>query len=554
MEDGLDAVLVVGHQLVGHAVGHHDVRPAQLVLRRVHLLPEQLVQGLEAREDHRALDHLDVPLPQAVEVRADADAAARDVRQSEGLLVRPAGLAGNQAAALQALDADAAPRRRQVQAHDRVQHVPLLGARRHRVRPHGSLRQLRQVGIGDVQVLEPLHEVVRVHPRDLDQGLQLLDGAHPGPRVARNVNAGDAPAAGEGRSLLERGVLGRAEGPGLDRQIVADEDDVAASRVVGRTHGHEPHHHADGVLAAQLLLHQLVAFEHELGGREEILGDLVGAASPQPQLHEADAEQRREVVDVRGACVAHEAALAAALGLHRGPQHLDGVVRLLGLHVLPRDGAARRGVQLLLEGHGLPAHGAAGDEPQGRGRRGADPDLQLDLGDPELQHPRAVLRHALLHRRSEQDLDVLQVPIRRLRDRWQCVHKDLPGRLFLVQHRRNQEALDDVEGREEVFQERGLQRVQAHGDVRHAAGKHDLCLPVLRGPQVKREDTTVLKRRQRELVLDLRQLDEKRQCGAHVPVLGDLFPPACFLEVQVRRGAAHMAKRDVHHGAPLGVE
>lgn len=37
VEDGGDALLVVVHHHVRHAVGVHDLGPAQLVLRRVHL-------------------------------------------------------------------------------------------------------------------------------------------------------------------------------------------------------------------------------------------------------------------------------------------------------------------------------------------------------------------------------------------------------------------------------------------------------------------------------------------------------------------------------------
>ena len=74
---GLNSALVVAHQLVRDTVRNHDVRSAQLVLRRVDLLAKELVEGLEPGEDHRALHHLDVPLAQAVEVGADSNAPPR---------------------------------------------------------------------------------------------------------------------------------------------------------------------------------------------------------------------------------------------------------------------------------------------------------------------------------------------------------------------------------------------------------------------------------------------------------------------------------------------
>ena len=58
----LFTLVVVINPQMSHAVGHHDLLPAELVLRRVHGLAQQLVQRLEARQDHRARLHLDDPL------------------------------------------------------------------------------------------------------------------------------------------------------------------------------------------------------------------------------------------------------------------------------------------------------------------------------------------------------------------------------------------------------------------------------------------------------------------------------------------------------------
>ena len=54
------------------------------------------------------MDHLDVALAQAVQVRADADGAPGDVAQREGLVVRAARLARDEPAAGEVLHADAA--------------------------------------------------------------------------------------------------------------------------------------------------------------------------------------------------------------------------------------------------------------------------------------------------------------------------------------------------------------------------------------------------------------------------------------------------------------
>mmetsp|Transcript_23599 Transcript_23599/g.57152 ORF Transcript_23599/g.57152 Transcript_23599/m.57152 type:complete len:394 (+) Transcript_23599:556-1737(+) len=79
VEDALHSLSVALHHLVGDPVGVHDLRASELVLARVHLAPEELVQGRVSSEDHRTVLHLDRPLSQPVEVSADSDRPASDV-------------------------------------------------------------------------------------------------------------------------------------------------------------------------------------------------------------------------------------------------------------------------------------------------------------------------------------------------------------------------------------------------------------------------------------------------------------------------------------------
>mmetsp|Transcript_156783 Transcript_156783/g.500284 ORF Transcript_156783/g.500284 Transcript_156783/m.500284 type:complete len:550 (+) Transcript_156783:401-2050(+) len=232
--DGLDTILVVLHKLVRDTVWHHDVRTAELILRGVDLFPHEFVQGLRACEDHRTLDHLDVPLAKPVEVRADAHTAARGVGQGEGLLICPASLARDQAAALQALDTDAALRGGQILADDGIQHMPRLAIHCDRVRLHRLRRELLVLVIGDVKVLEALHRVVLVDPGHLNNGLQLLNTADPCAGIAGDVDPGDALGPGKLGGLVKELVLDGAEGTTLNCDVVADEDDLAAIGVLGR--------------------------------------------------------------------------------------------------------------------------------------------------------------------------------------------------------------------------------------------------------------------------------------------------------------------------------
>mmetsp|Transcript_57558 Transcript_57558/g.137061 ORF Transcript_57558/g.137061 Transcript_57558/m.137061 type:complete len:337 (-) Transcript_57558:23-1033(-) len=95
VQDGPHALLVVPHHLVSHTVGHHDLRPTQLVLGRINVLTQELVQGRVAREDHGAAHHLDVALAQPVQVSTDAHGPACDVGEGKSVLVGAARLAGD---------------------------------------------------------------------------------------------------------------------------------------------------------------------------------------------------------------------------------------------------------------------------------------------------------------------------------------------------------------------------------------------------------------------------------------------------------------------------
>ena len=78
-----------------------------MILRRVHLPPQKLVQSLVARQNDGALLHLDDAPRQSVEVGPNTDASSSNVRQREGVRVGPRRLAGDRAAPSQVLDADA---------------------------------------------------------------------------------------------------------------------------------------------------------------------------------------------------------------------------------------------------------------------------------------------------------------------------------------------------------------------------------------------------------------------------------------------------------------
>mmetsp|Transcript_13466 Transcript_13466/g.36269 ORF Transcript_13466/g.36269 Transcript_13466/m.36269 type:complete len:694 (+) Transcript_13466:423-2504(+) len=371
----LDAVLVVVHKLVRDAVGHHDVRAAQLVLCRVHVLTQEFVDGLKPGEDHGAFHHLDVSLPKAIQVSADANAAPCHIGQGERFLVGAARLTRNEATPLQVLDTDAALRGRKVQAHNGVQHMPRLPSDLHLVGRHGVWREIGEVVRFQVKVIEALVRIGRIGPSHLDQLFQLLDCPKARARVARDVDPRNAHRPRHCRGLLKHLVLGDAEGSRLDRQIVADEDHGATTRVLWRPQGAAPHDHADVVLAVRPLhmfkLARLV--QRVLLGDENLVRHRLGLRV-EPDFRQGEAEERQEVVNVRRSFLAGDLSLVMQNSVNgRGPDHLPRAWRKFHPTV--------RG---LLLGHCLPT-GNARSRQQQRDRRGSDPDLQLDRFHPKLE-------------------------------------------------------------------------------------------------------------------------------------------------------------------------
>mmetsp|Transcript_32105 Transcript_32105/g.81796 ORF Transcript_32105/g.81796 Transcript_32105/m.81796 type:complete len:1343 (-) Transcript_32105:2244-6272(-) len=551
-EDLLDAVLVVGGELVGDAVGQHDLRAAQLVLRDVDLLAEQLVERGEASENDRPVGHLDHALRQPVDVRADAHRAAGHVREREGLGVGLRGLAGDEAGAAQVLDADAV-----LLAHDVVELVPLLAALGDELAGDHALGQLGEVLLSQVEVLVAVLLLGGVVPRDLEVGLHLVGQADARARVGGDVQARVAARARVLGDLVEEVVLLHAEGAGLHRAVVGDDDERAALGVLGRLERQVPADHADGVLADDArAAHELVAaLVEQLVDREQRERHLrrraVGDGSL-PLRDERLLDEPNEVVRVRGADAARDRALVGERG-RRG-------VRLDVAHLvaaLVRDGAVARGLarlgvdvlEVAVRLEPLARHGGGHQAHRllavalDRGR------AHLDLVDAQVEQPRRVLgderRHDLLvaldHllRRGAEGREHVQEEVRRRR-----------GAHVLVEHRQLQLV--------ERLEQRGLGAagVGAHGAMCHAAHVHALLL-ARAGALRAEEDHRVVRDRGDALgrpVLEAAHLEQVPHGRVHVAPRGDLVPVRVDGERVLARPLGRVGHHERDEAHPLGVE
>mmetsp|Transcript_27532 Transcript_27532/g.51629 ORF Transcript_27532/g.51629 Transcript_27532/m.51629 type:complete len:606 (+) Transcript_27532:2-1819(+) len=462
VQDGGHALLVIPHDLVGDTVGHHDLRAAKLVLRGVDILPQELVQGRVARQDHGAANHLDVPLSQPVQVRSNAHRPSCDVGQREGLLVCPAGLTSDEATSLQVLHANAALGALLALADDGIQDVTVLATFTDLVSFHRTRRELLIVLLRQVEVLEALAAVGRIPPLDLVERLQLLHESHAGTTVARHVDPWEAKGPSKLRSLLEEEILPHAERSGLESHIVGEEDDLSALWVFWSLHCELPSQHAHVVStlwALGLLQLHLGPVHHELHSGEEVLGHLLwhlrrdgdwttaprrrapplgssarGAlaglwAARNPLHGEGQLEHARQVKGVRGARTARSHPLSLILPQGCLVRHMrvfgwaDGR-SLLGC--LPSEREASHRVWDLAEHLRLQETAAQGGQREPEGLQtlgGLAVDLHLDLIDAQLDHPRAPLSHVAADGVREALLQLANLHIQLLDE----VHEDAAG-------------------------------------------------------------------------------------------------------------------------------
>eukprot|EP00967_Tisochrysis_lutea_P046043 scaffold55875_cov26-Tisochrysis_lutea.AAC.5 len=291
------------------------LRPAKLILRGIDLAAEELVERAKSSEEHRAVLHLDDTLGEAVNVCADADGAAGDVREGERLGVGGRGLAGNEAGAAQVFNADSV-----LLADDVVEDIPLTLARN--VKPFAVevCARIEAVGVllGEVQVLEALADVLRIVPLNLEVGLKFVGEADACARVGGNVQPREAEAACILRDFIKELVLSNAKGARLNSAVVGHNHEGTALRILRRLDGDVPADHADLVLAdrARATVKGSGIVDEELIGLQQIGGHRLRRAIGDCGLPFSDnsfLEESEEVVRVGGADAAGDGALGSEL-------------------------------------------------------------------------------------------------------------------------------------------------------------------------------------------------------------------------------------------------
>ena len=316
------------------AVGRHDGGAAELLVGGVDAAAHELVERLVAGEnDGRVVSLLQRALTKSHEIGADADGAAGNHRQREDLLIGSARLSGDEAAAGEVFHAQIALRadHRSETVDERI--VELNGIGDH------AVAESAIVGLGEVEEVHAAGGIVLPQPLHAEAPLHLLCESDARAAVGGEEDAGNALLSRPLGDQLEESVLTRAEGAGAQRDVVAEEQNLAAGGLVGReerqlpgdhrqlVEARRPHHLAQTVTSGTSTQRELRGMQKGCGG---CAGGTVSLAEEvAPAAGERVAEEVEEVVAVERAAAAGGGALALER-LLRGVGRGDGFAVPLG--------------------------------------------------------------------------------------------------------------------------------------------------------------------------------------------------------------------------------
>mmetsp|Transcript_10289 Transcript_10289/g.18775 ORF Transcript_10289/g.18775 Transcript_10289/m.18775 type:complete len:424 (-) Transcript_10289:3799-5070(-) len=284
-----------------YSVREHNLGPSKLVLRSVNLPSQQLVERGESGKNHRAVLHLNGTLAETVQVGADSDRAAGNIRKRENLVVRTRGLSSNHSGASEVLDTDSM---HLLVTHDSLEDMARLAIDVNFVGDDCAFWNFLVICLVKVEVFKALVGVVGVGPCDFELGFEVLVEADAGSRVGGDEDARQAFLSRQLRSLEEEVVFRDSERAGLERDVVGDHHDFATFGILGSLHLALPADHTHIVGSSDL--EALVEFaggriHDELGRFEDVLGHFSGRAAQVgfPALEQSHFDQGEEVVRIR---------------------------------------------------------------------------------------------------------------------------------------------------------------------------------------------------------------------------------------------------------------
>mmetsp|Transcript_22185 Transcript_22185/g.46375 ORF Transcript_22185/g.46375 Transcript_22185/m.46375 type:complete len:375 (-) Transcript_22185:430-1554(-) len=302
-------------------VGVHDLGTTKLILRCVHFLSKEFVQGTITSQEHGSLFHLNNTLTKANKVGPNSNTAACHIAQSENFIISPRCFSSNLSASLEILDTNA------LSGSNDVLDGPAF---RNLLDIHSALRQRLVHVIGEVQVFESLRWARLINKFDLELWLEVINETNSGTRVACNVDTGELVLAGIFGCLEEHIIFRNTERPTLHSHIIGNEHNLATLGVFRSLHLDNPCNHANLVGAnlalakdelSVLTLKKLLRLK-EISGRTG--GIFEAAEVGVPFLDQANLEEAKEVVCVGGSNTTGNGAL--------GLDNVGSIIRVKNTH------------------------------------------------------------------------------------------------------------------------------------------------------------------------------------------------------------------------------
>jgi hypothetical protein len=313
-----DTLEVILSSHVRNTVLVHDLGTTKLQVGSVDLTTKKLVDSGSTSEDDGLTLNLDSTLTKTNEVGTDTDGTASNEGNGENILVSSWCLTSDETGSLQTLNTETvlSTDNGGDDVSDLTVHSGLLGDD---VLELTILEASLLLG-GQVEVVKASVRSGCVLPCNGEVRNELLGHTDTGTGVGRKVDSGDTKLSGQLGTLVEESIFSRTERTDLEGDVVGNDDETSATRVLRSLGGDEPCNHTNGVgtgVAVDLgqvlgvIKNKLVVLDALTWDRLLVFETRVGSGDYVPAVLDGLSEELREIVDVLSA---HDVSLVT-LGL-----------------------------------------------------------------------------------------------------------------------------------------------------------------------------------------------------------------------------------------------
>jgi hypothetical protein len=303
-----DTLKVITSSHVRNTVLVHNLGTTKLQIGGVHLATEKLVNSGSTSEDDGLTLNLDGTLTKTDEVGTDTDGTASNEGDGEDILVSSRCLTSDETGALQTLNTKTV-----LSTNDGGNDMSDLtvdgGLLGDDVLELTILEASLLLG-GQVEVLKASLGSGSISPCNGEVGNKLLSHTDTGTGVGRQVDSRNTKLSCQLGTLVEESIFGGTERTDLESDIVGNDDETSATRVLGGLSGDEPCNHTNSVgtgVAVDLgqvvcvIKNKLVVLDALARDRLLVLETRVCSGDYIPAVLDGLSEELGEIVDVLSA-------------------------------------------------------------------------------------------------------------------------------------------------------------------------------------------------------------------------------------------------------------